>query len=286
MSGLTTHPATYMRKFQVTLLILLVFTSCARSQLQIKASQSFCSFNVAEAGNDKVAGSPPEQRMVEIVKEILTYTGLQQNFEVQAYDKFNTEDKVIDKQRYIFYNPKFLGSIRERDKSNWAAIGIIAHEMAHHLLGHTLEHDVTNKELELEADRFAGFIMYRRGASLEQAEAGFNAAITNAKPSVIQLSGEERIKAVEDGWNEAQQLSSLTNQNPVSQRQGESKYWANVRNAAIKSEIYKRFLQNFRNNQKAAYELAQEYLKLNTDENDESAKYLKRWIAAYQAQKK
>jgi hypothetical protein len=277
-----------MRKFQVTLLttVLLVFTSCARSQERANISQSFCSFNATELSSNKVTDSPPDQKMVEIIKEILVYTGLQQNFEVKAYDRFNTEAKVIDKQRYIFYNPQFLGSIRESEKSNWAAIGIIAHEMAHHLLGHTVEHNATDKELELEADRFAGFVMYRRGANLEQARIGFNAAITNAKPNGIQLSREERIKAVEDGWDEAQALSSLTNQSSISQRQGESKHWANVRNATLKAAVYQRFTQNFRNNQKVAYEAAQEYLKLNTDDKDAYAQYLKKWIAAYEARQK
>jgi hypothetical protein len=49
-----------------------------------------------------------------------------------------------------------------------------------------------------------------------------------------------------------------------------------------KKVLYQRFLENFKDNQKAAYATAREYLRKYPEESDET-NYLKRWIAAYQA---
>ena len=276
-----------MRKLRATLLTVLLLVSASYTHAQEERADTgrpFCRFNAAEASSVRIATSPPEQKMVELVKEILTYTGLPQNFDVKVYDGFNMEARVIDKQRYLLYNPEFLRSVDENVSSYWVVIGIVAHETAHHLLGHTIEHEVTSKEQELEADRFVGFIMYRGGVGFASAKSRFDELLTKiVKPNVTQASKEERLNALEDGWNEAQKFSSWETQPVGPPLPGESKSWVTIRRATVKAAVYQRFWQNVKTNLKMSYEAAKEYLKLFTDDDDQTVHYLKRWIAAYES---
>lgn len=48
-------------------------------------------------------------------------------------------------------------------------MSILAHEIGHHLLGHTISIGSSNPQDELEADKFSGFVLYKMGASLNDA---------------------------------------------------------------------------------------------------------------------
>ena len=51
-------------------------------------------------------------------------------------------------------------------------MSILAHEVGHHINGHTLGASMSayeNRIQELEADEFSGFVMQKIGATLEQA---------------------------------------------------------------------------------------------------------------------
>ena len=94
----------------------------------------------------------------------------------------NLENAITFKFRgnnYILYGDKFLRSIT--DNSNlWAKTFLLAHEIGHHIHGHAVDisqiDDYNLKKLsldemrnnELEADNFAGYILGKLGASLEE----------------------------------------------------------------------------------------------------------------------
>jgi hypothetical protein len=92
--------------------------------------------------------------------------------------------------------------IDNTSKTYWTSISILAHEIGHHLSGHTLKTGTNHFQKELEADKFSGFVLYKMGASLEQAIAAitlFGDLIdTRTHPNKT-----KRIEAIKAGWNEA-----------------------------------------------------------------------------------
>jgi hypothetical protein len=81
-------------------------------------------------------------------------------------------------------------------------IGIFAHEVGHHILFHTLGNNSSRRDLELEADKWAGAALYKLGATLVQATSCIDE--TNANGSTTHPPRADRKQAVENGWYEAQ----------------------------------------------------------------------------------
>lgn len=103
--------------------------------------------------------------------------------------------------RYIIYDDEFLKSLDSTSSGYWASISIFAHEIGHHLSGHTLDSLGSRPDKELEADRFSGFIMYKLGATLEQAQAAMKEIgtvnIVSTHPPLP-----NRMAAIRNGWND------------------------------------------------------------------------------------
>lgn len=97
----------------------------------------------------------------------------------------------LDDRRYILYSRKFLNSIRSLplDKK-WVVRSIIAHEIGHHILNHTLpgrEEERSQfsgmRQMELRADFFSGFMIRQfPGSTIENALAGINSLPESSFP--------------------------------------------------------------------------------------------------------
>ena len=111
--------------------------------------------------------------------------------------------------------------------NNWSNLAILAHEIGHHINGHAL--DITmyqggvvetkslenQRKQELEADEFAGFILGRVGASLDDALA-FTKVFTEKDDTYsTHPSKSKRVNAVKKGYNKAVSKSSSTKSNNV-----------------------------------------------------------------------
>ena len=81
-------------------------------------------------------------------------------------------------------------------------MALLAHEVGHHLNGHTIRKGGSTPELELEADEFAGFILHKLGATLQQSQNVMN-YIAKEKESKTHPSKDSRLSAIEKGWNKA-----------------------------------------------------------------------------------
>ena len=103
--------------------------------------------------------------------------------------------------RVIVYDPELLLRI-ERQTDEWGPISIMAHEVAHHLLGHSVFADGSNPPNEIDADFFSGFILQRLGASLESAQAAMR-LIGSPSGSPSHPPRRARLLAIERGWREA-----------------------------------------------------------------------------------
>jgi len=139
------------------------------------------------------------------VENIVKYTGLTQNFQIVENTSIPTAIAYNkQKKRYIAYNPQFMLRVKDRTKSDWGAISVLAHEIGHHLSGHTLVTRRRDPQEELEADRFSGFILYKMGASLEEAKSC--ATLVELNPSETHPPKTERLVAITLGWLDANKL--------------------------------------------------------------------------------
>tara|TARA_B110000046_G_scaffold33129_1_gene35636 strand:- start:348 stop:1184 length:837 start_codon:yes stop_codon:yes gene_type:complete len=150
----------------------------------------------------------------EALDKIMSVTGLAKNFTLTPCDEIeNAMAITLEGERYIFYDKKFLETISIKNSSN---IAILAHEIGHHLNNHVIDLIVyaegnvetstkaESRRQELEADKFAGFIMSRLGYDLESAIGPFKSISNNEDDSYsTHPSRDKRISAVTAGFNSA-----------------------------------------------------------------------------------
>ncbi len=142
----------------------------------------------------------------EMLTQIMQVVGLSQNFELKEAKVDNVEASISHRKRYILYNPQFIDWINGVTQDKWAAMLLLAHEVGHHLNGHTIRKGGSTPRLELEADEFAGFVLYKLGASLSQAQEVMK-YIATAKATSTHPSRASRMLAIENGWNKAASTS-------------------------------------------------------------------------------
>ena len=150
----------------------------------------------------------PSQAALDIVAQILSYTGLPQTFEVYSANIYNAAALMADNKRVILYDPRLIADIEEITDHDWPAVSILAHEIGHHLAGHTLE-EVYNRSYELEADYFSGFILQKMGATLDESQSVMN--LLRDHPNMTEHPPQaERLAAIKQGWQEAARQETLT----------------------------------------------------------------------------
>ena len=150
----------------------------------------------------------------EVVADIMRYTGLPQNFEVLPHPEVPNAAAVIvvgpDKlpKRVIAYNENFMKDVRAATANNdWAPVSIMAHEIGHHLSGHTIQPGGSQPATELEADKFSGFVLYKMGAQLGDATKAINTLVPE-QDGPTHPGRPKRVSAIEDGWHQACQQQS------------------------------------------------------------------------------
>jgi len=146
--------------------------------------------------------SPPAIPAQEMLSEIMGVVGLVPNFELREAKVPNIQASISHRKRYILYNPEYINWINNATQDKWAAIALLAHEVGHHLNGHTIRKSGSKPTLELEADEFAGFVLYKLGASLEQAQEVM-IYIAETVSSRTHPSRASRMHAIQNGWNKA-----------------------------------------------------------------------------------
>ncbi|MCC9135000.1 M48 family metalloprotease [Pontibacter silvestris] len=138
----------------------------------------------------------------DIVQEIINVVGLKARFELRAADIDNAAAVVYNGKRYILYNERFLSEINNAVHTDWGGVSIIAHEIGHHLNGHTLARGGSNPADELEADEFSGFVLRKLGASLAEAQAAIN-LLSEEETSSTHPGRNYRLAAISKGWRSA-----------------------------------------------------------------------------------
>ena len=140
--------------------------------------------------------------------KILDVTGMSKRFVLKECSNIsNCVATTYNGIRYILYDRDFMDAIATRTNS-WSSTSILAHEIAHHVNGHTLGEEETtlaeSRQMEIEADEYSGFVMFKLGASLSQAQEAIRLISTNKDDSYsTHPSKDKRLKAIERGYNQA-----------------------------------------------------------------------------------
>lgn len=142
------------------------------------------------------------------VNRIMGFTGLPANFQVVSGPVPNAAAVILLDQnriprRVIAFNPQFMSMVAQQAAGNqWAATSIMAHEIAHHLSGHTIVPGGSRPEIELEADKFSGFVLQKMGAPLAGATQMI-LALGSDHASPTHPAKQQRASAIREGWEEA-----------------------------------------------------------------------------------
>lgn len=156
-----------------------------------------------------------EEDVNRLVSEMLGRIGAMNRYVVMGCTQVdNCQAAVVDGRPYILYNPQFLQSVRRLDFSakalptmqarDWETLTILAHELGHHINNH-----LTNplpgalmSDMELEADRSAGFMIYLMGGSLAQAASAY--AQVSDKGGYTHPGRAPRLEALRKGYEDAE----------------------------------------------------------------------------------
>ena len=137
------------------------------------------------------------RKVLQTVDEIVQASGLiSERFDVRAANVGSAAAVICGDDRKLFYSANYFAGL---ESSGWAMRSILAHEVAHHLNGHTLKSNSEDREkMELEADYFAGYLVCRLGGTLQDAQKAYR---RESGPGYPPLSA--RLERVAIGWTRA-----------------------------------------------------------------------------------
>jgi len=147
-----------------------------------------------------------------LMKEIAQIIGALPEVELKKKPDFAGIAAVVKQagRVVLIYDSEKLESFNPEETNNWTVPAILAHELGHVVLGHmddtlrcfTSDSDsngcVTYQKMELDADRYAGFVLRRLGASLEQTKQAL--AFLPQTDSITHPGRKKGIQAIAEGW--------------------------------------------------------------------------------------
>lgn len=167
-----------------------------------------CSYDGAPVRFGLGGDAPVDCR--DMIAQVMHFTGLPQNFTVTEADVPNAAAAILldesrTPQRVIAFNPEFISLVKRATQDNpWAAVSVLAHEVGHHLAGHTIQAGGSQPPIELEADKFSGFVLYKMGAAREDALVAMRALVPAEVPrNSTHPPRDRRLAAIGEGWDQA-----------------------------------------------------------------------------------
>lgn len=208
--------------FSTLLFGLSTMVSSAQQNDIMVYGKNYFGNTVNESEICKMLGFTSRPEASRAVENIVRRSGLKQNFYVMECPSIdNCFAATRNGERLIVYDPSFMRRINDITQTDWAALSILAHEIGHHLQGHTIKQGGSDHEKELEADEFSGFVMYQMGATLKQAQSAIF-KLTSDYPTSTHPVRTRRLKSIEKGYNNAMELypnvrNTMTSKEPERQ---------------------------------------------------------------------
>ena len=194
------------------ILILLLFTLSNISFSQSKEGIELC---LALQSNNIMSDIDAEDAL----ERILDVIGASKNFALVPCDKISNAVATAYKgTRYILYDKKFM-SLVNQNTNDWSNLFILAHEVGHHINGHSLDlllyaNDVVDaptlerkRKQELEADEFAAFVLAKLGASIAQLNNVITLIANNSDDTFsTHPNRKKRLLSVKEGFNRGSEI--------------------------------------------------------------------------------
>ena len=215
-----------MRKY-ITLSVALLFTTTAFAQQKNFQNNGFYANEIAQVC--KGAEAMSDQEVIDLITTICTKTNNKNRFVIAPCGNIsNCQATLYNNRPYIMYNTQFLNSVKglqftnsslPKEQVDWKVITLLAHEVAHHVYMHLInpDPDMTQRQMELEADEFAGYTIYMLGGSLENAQAIMHTASVSDKGSYTHPPRAQRLDAIQRGYIQAQNTFPKQNGSTVPQ---------------------------------------------------------------------
>ena len=196
-------------KYTILALLFLTLNVLGQNSKPTRDALKICS---VLQGNGFTTNNEAESAL----DKILSVIGASKRFVLQPCDGINNAVATSFRGiRYILYDRDFMNTISYGD--NWGNIFILAHEVGHHINGHSLDHvlyavDVVEQKTlsqsrkeELEADEFAGFILAKLGGPLSAGIKALSSSSNNDDTYSTHPKRDKRIAALKKGFNSAKE---------------------------------------------------------------------------------
>lgn len=155
----------------ISLIMLLASQAHAQQVLKVEAGTSYTGDTYI--GQEVADGIYIFDKIPEFenkINKILLRMGTGHNlFESYSGTVQSAAAVLSDRKKIIVYNQDFFDRLKAKCDSEYAVLGVLAHEIGHHIHDHNLRGNDIYLE-ELEADRFSGVYLQRFGANPDQAK--------------------------------------------------------------------------------------------------------------------
>lgn len=188
-------------KGKILVLLSFLFSTAAMAQQAGRIGAHDAVNNWTPSSTTVAVASVAEGK--QIAQEIIDVVGLKANFEIMETRQIPNAAAVAYRgKRFVLYNGNFINNLIRTTGTKWAAVSVLAHEIGHHLNGHTITAGGSQPAIELEADEFSGFVLRKLGASLSDAQAAMK-TIAQERASRTHPGQYDRLASIAKGWNQA-----------------------------------------------------------------------------------
>lgn len=187
---------------QIIFIVIALFPAATYAQVgQSISLGSNCSY-FGEKLPPSVATFDSDKEAEEVIRNIVSASGLVPNFEIRVGGVPNAAAVILQGKRFIVYDQYFIKKLTDSAHTKWAAISVMAHEVGHHLNGHTLDGLGSRPKTELEADYFSGFVLQKLGASVDDSRKAME-IFGSPTASTTHPAKHDRLAAITRGWTAA-----------------------------------------------------------------------------------
>jgi len=146
--------------------------------------------------------------LTENLRDIMSEIGLSQsNFTIKTCNSINNAAAIIyEGERELLIDERYLSQINNSSNKSFN-IFVLAHEIGHHLNGHTLKisDNITSRQQELEADYFAGFVIKKLSGGIQDISKSLK-NLPHPKENIgTHPILQDRILSAENGFKDAEQ---------------------------------------------------------------------------------
>ncbi len=152
----------YLKYIFINVYLVFLISQAVCGQTKINIDKA-CGYYGEYEGNNEIVIKKASKKYSEIIDSICSKMSIINKYKIYEAPIGNAVALYYQGQYIIIIDPIFLTEIADGTKSNFSIISILAHEVGHHILGHSLKpaslNDPNRPVQELEADEYSGKVL-------------------------------------------------------------------------------------------------------------------------------